>query len=104
MNRLAALSFVSVLAMAGVAQAEEPPRPIRLNQTGLEANGPKRAILADPSTAPLDWTLLGPAGAGAAQGNTRVFGDAAASGEHVHQIDFSSVRKPGDGYRLKVGS
>lgn len=104
MTRLAALSFVSALVLASVAHAEEPPRPIRLNQTGLEANGPKRAVLADPSKTPLDWTLLDASGAAVASGKTKAFGDDAASGEHVHQIDFSNFRKAGDGYRLKVGA
>jgi len=104
MTRLAALSFASLLTLAGAVRAEEPPRPIRLNQTGLEVFGPKRAILADPSKTALDWTLLDASGAVTAQGKTRVFGDDTASGEHVHQIDFSSVRKAGDGYRLKVGA
>lgn len=104
MTRLAALSFASLLVLAGVAHAEEAPRPIRLNQTGLEANGPKRAVLADASKSPLDWTLLDASGAIVASGKTKVFGDDAASGEHVHQIDFSGLRKAGDGYRLKVGA
>lgn len=104
MIRLAALSFASLLALTSAARAEDAPSPIRLNQTGLEALGPKRAVLADPSTAPLDWTLLDASGAAVAQGKTRMFGDDAASGEHVHQIDFSAFRKAGDGYRLKVGA
>lgn len=104
MIRLAALSFASLLALTSAARAEDAPSPIRLNQTGLEALGPKRAVLADPSTAPLDWTLLDASGAAVAQGKTRMFGEDAASGEHVHQIDFSSFRKAGDGYRLKVGA
>lgn len=104
MSRLAVLSFVSCLALAGAAQAEDAPLPIRLNQTGLEASGPKRAVLADPATAPLVWTLLDAKGASVAQGKTRVFGDDAASGEHVHQIDFSAFQKAGEGYRLKVGT
>lgn len=109
MTRLAALSFASLLAFSpvvwvGAVRAEEAPRPIRLNQTGLEALGPKRAVLADPSKDPLDWTLLDASGAVVVQGKTKVFGDDAASGEHVHQIDFSGVRKAGEGYRLKVGA
>lgn len=103
MIRLAALSFAALLAVTGAARAEETPRPIRLNQTGLEAGGPKRAILADPSKTPLDWTLLDASSAVAAQGKTKVFGDDPASGEHVHQIDLSTFHKAGDGYRLKVG-
>jgi len=104
MTRLAALSFASLLVLTGAASAEEAPRPIRLNQTGLEANGPKRAMLAAPSKTPLDWTLLDASGAVLVQGRTKVFGDDAASGEHVHQIDFSSLRTSADGYRLKVGA
>jgi endoglucanase len=104
MIRPAALCLVSLLALTRAAHADDAPRPIRLNQTGLEAVGPKRAVLADPATTPLDWTLLNASGAVAAQGKTKVFGDDAASGEHVHQIDFSSFRAAGDGYRLKVGA
>ena len=104
MTRLAALSIVSFLAVASPIRAEDAPAPIRLNQTGLEALGPKRAVLADPSNAPLDWTLQDASGSVVAQGKTKVFGDDAASGEHVHQIDFSTFRKAGDSYRLKVGA
>ena len=94
-----------MLALAGVAKAaEEPARPIRLNQLGVEASGPKRAMLADPSTAPLPWTLSDAKGAVVASGQTKVFGDDAASGEHVHQIDFSGFKGSGDGYRLSVGA
>ncbi len=104
MSRLAVLTAVSLLALATTARAEEAPRPIRLNQTGVEADGPKRAMLADPSATPLDWSLVDAAGKVVVHGKTRVFGDDAASGEHVHQIDFSAFRKAGDGYRLKVGA
>lgn len=104
MIRLAALSLVSTLALTSAALADETPRPIRLNQTGFEAQGPKRAILADPSKTPLDWVLLNAEGAAIAKGKTAVFGDDKASGEHVHQIDLSAFRKAGDGYRLKVGA
>ena len=104
MTRLAALSLASLFVLASAVRAEEAPRPIRLNQTGLEANGPKRAVLADPSKAPLEWTLTDASGVVVLQGKTKVFGDDAASGEHVHQIDFSGFRKAGDGYRLRVGA
>ncbi|MEA1648164.1 glycoside hydrolase family 9 protein [Nitrospirillum sp. BR 11164] len=92
---------------AGTALADEAPHtpmaPITLNQTGLESAGPKLAILADPATVPLDWRLVDAQGAVVAQGKTRVYGDDAASGRHVHQIDFSQVRQAGQGYRLTVG-
>ncbi|PZR36515.1 glycoside hydrolase family 9 protein [Caulobacter segnis] len=102
-SRLVALSFAALLPLATTVRAEEAPRPIRLNQTGVEARGPKRAMLASPSLQPLGWALLDAKGAVALTGKTRVFGDDAASGEHVHQIDFTAFAKPGNGYRLKVG-
>jgi endoglucanase len=88
---------------AGIAVADEAPSAITLNQTGLESAGPKLAILADPATVPLDWRLVDAQGRAVAQGKTRVYGDDAASGQHVHQIDFSEVRQAGQGYQLKVG-
>jgi endoglucanase len=95
-----ALDGVSV----GVQAAEPPARSIRLNQMGVETAGPKRAMVADPATAPLAWTLRDAQGAVVARGQTKVFGDDAASGEHVHQIDFSAFQSSGDGYRLAVGA
>jgi endoglucanase len=38
-----------------------------------------------------------------AKGLTRVVGDDAASGEHVHQVDFSGFHTGGEGFRLVVG-
>ena len=102
-SRLPLMAVVLTLALCGAAAAEAPPRAIRLNQLGVEASGPKRAVLADPSTTPLAWTLRDAKGAAVASGQTRVFGDDAASGEHVHQIDFASFKGRGDGYRLVVG-
>jgi endoglucanase len=104
MSRLAALALVSTLALTNTVLADEAARPIRLNQTGFELQGPKRAILADPAKSPLEWLLLNPDGVAVAKGKTAVFGDDRASGEHVHQIDLSAFRKAGDGYRLKVGA
>ncbi|MBB6250785.1 glycoside hydrolase family 9 protein [Nitrospirillum iridis] len=98
--------FLSVLALVmatGTARAEEAPSVLTLNQTGLEGAGPKVAILADAVSAPLDWRLTDARGLVVATGRTRVFGDDAASGQHIHQIDFSDVRQVGQGYRLTVG-
>lgn len=92
------------LTLSGLAQADESAAPIRLNQLGVEAAGPKRAVLADPSIAPLPWTLRNGKGAIVASGKTKVFGADASSGEHVHQIDFSGFKGSGDGYRLSVGA
>src|SRR5438270_868303 len=76
---------------------------VRVNQAGYLPSAAKiAAVLADGS-APLDWQLLDKAGRVVAAGKSRPFGEDAAAGEPVHQIDFSSVTTAGQGYRLRVG-
>jgi len=92
------------LALAAPALAQtEPAAAVRMNQVGLLATGPKRAIVANAATASLPWRLVNSAGATIAQGQTRVHGRDAASGEHVHVADFSGFAGAGDGFRLIVG-
>ena len=76
---------------------------IRLNQAGFETHGPKTATVPNPSRQPLDWRVLDEAGRQVAEGRTSVFGEDAASGEHVHTVLFSDIRTPGSAYRLVVG-
>src|SRR3546814_7162416 len=52
-----------------------------------------RALLPDAATAPLGWTLTDAGGATVAQGKTIVIGDDAASGEHLHLIDFGGFKR-----------
>jgi endoglucanase len=78
--------------------------PVRVNQHGYVANGPKRATVVTAATTPQPWQLLDAAGVVAAQGNTTVYGDDAMSGDRVHTVDFSNVRTVGTGYTLVVGS
>src|SRR3546814_16098798 len=92
------------LALAGTAANSPPDVPIRLNQIGLLPDGPKRALLPDAATAPLGWTLTDAGGATVAQGKTIVIGDDAASGEHLHLIDFGGFKGRGEGFRLHVGA
>jgi endoglucanase len=89
---LAASAFALVAAAA--------PSPVRLNQVGILADGPKRAVVADPSKAPLPWRLLDARGRVRGSGLTQVFGDDPWSGEHVHRVDFEGAQ--GAGYRLEV--
>src|SRR3546814_19278215 len=63
-----------------------------------------RALLPDAATAPLGWTLTDAGGATVAQGKTIVIGDDAASGEHLHLIDFGGFKGRGEGFRLHVGA
>jgi endoglucanase len=92
-----------LVAAVPLLLAAGDPSPVRLNQVGLVPDGPKRAVLADASRAPLDWRLVDSAGRTRSTGRTSVFGADRWSGEHVHRIDFGGFRKQGTGYRLIVG-
>ncbi|MCM8730611.1 glycoside hydrolase family 9 protein [Hephaestia sp. GCM10023244] len=98
-------AFLAVaLAGSATASPQPPAAPIRLNQIGLLPDGAKRALLPDAASAPLGWTLTDATGKTVASGMTRVTGDDAASGEHLHLIDFGSFRGRGEGFRLHVGA
>lgn len=75
---------------------------IRLNQLGYTPNAPKIAVIVHDASQPLTWTLLDAGTAAVAEGQTTVFGRDKASGEHLHQADFTAVTAPGDGYVLQV--
>ena len=68
------------------------------------ANGPKRALLPNPSLQPLPWRLLDASGVARAEGRTIVIGADEASGESLHLIDFSDFAGTGIDYRLNVGN
>ncbi|MEU7893995.1 glycoside hydrolase family 9 protein [Nonomuraea sp. NPDC049152] len=76
--------------------------PVRVNQLGYLPGGPKRATIVTAATRPLAWRLLDAAGRAVATGVTRVHGDDAMSGDHVHLADFTGYRANGT-YRLAVG-
>jgi endoglucanase len=97
---LAASALCAAACVSAAIPAQEAPRTIRLNQVGILADGPKRAMLPNPSRTPLPWRLVDRSGATVASGSTQVFGNDAGSGEHVHRIDFSSFAGTGEGFRL----
>ena len=88
---------------APAERAAAPPARVRVNQVGYLPGLPKVAVVPSPARSPLDWQLVDRAAHVVAAGKTRVFGDDAAAGEHLHQIDFSSVTTAGTGFRLRVG-
>ena len=97
--RIAAVGVAAILTIA----ADAPPQPaIRLNQIGFQPGSAKYAIAADPSLTALPWSVTNASGAVVARGQTSLFGDDPASGDHIHQIDLSALDKPGE-YRLTVG-
>ena len=99
--------FVGAVFGMFAVSAPEPaeadrPREIRLNQVGLLPDGPKRALLPNPSPEPLPWRLLNSAGEIRAEGRTTVIGADAPSGEHLHLVDFSGFPGTGSGFRIAV--
>ena len=78
------------------------PQGVRVNQVGYLPNRAKRAIVVNKAASPLPWELRDSAGRIVADGETTVFGDDTASGDHVHTADFSSFTTPGADYTLQV--
>jgi endoglucanase len=91
---------LALIAAAFLSVAAAPPAQIRLNQLGLLADGPKRAMFANASNAPMPWQLIDSSGRVQASGTTEPFGNDSESGEHVHRVDFSGFRGTGTGYHL----
>ena len=77
---------------------------VRVNQLGYLPKQPKLAVLVSDADAPVPWELVDASGEVVARGNSQPRGDDAASGEHVHAIDFSSASAEGDGFVLRAGS
>ncbi|HCT75698.1 MAG TPA: endoglucanase, partial [Micromonosporaceae bacterium] len=78
--------------------------PVRVNQHGYLATGPKHATIVNDSLQPLGWELRDGAGAVVQSGLTQVHGADAMSGDHVHLADFSAISTVGSGYTLAVGA
>lgn len=81
-----------------------PTSGVRVNQESYVPGLPKRATVISDATTPLTWTLKNSAGTAVATGQTRPRGADAASGEKVHEIDFSAYETEGTGYTLTVGA
>lgn len=97
------LLLIATLAMPAAASEATHELPnIRFNQLGFQPDGPKRAIVVNDSKTPLDWQIVDASGKAVAAGRTTVFGTNTGSGEHVHQVDFSTLRAAGSQYRLIV--
>ncbi|MBM6575985.1 glycoside hydrolase family 9 protein [Microvirga sp. SRT01] len=95
------LPAVVMLTAATPPPASEPVSAIRLNQIGFLPDSGKRAVMADASKSPLPWRVVDPSGNTITSGRTTVVGDDAASGDHVHLIEFGRLATPGT-YRVVV--
>ncbi|MFO7178122.1 MAG: glycoside hydrolase family 9 protein [Pseudomonadota bacterium] len=85
-------------------RTREPPPRVAVNQIGYFPRGIKVATVRTSATEPVAWELVDASGKAVANGTTTVFGNDAASGEHVHVVDFSAFTTPGTGYVLRVGT
>jgi len=79
------------------------PAQVSVNQTGYFPKGEKIASLAQNSTDPLEWKILNSSGEVVLSGMTIVLGEDAASGDFLHEIDFSEFATPGSGYQIQAG-
>ncbi|MBW8192654.1 glycoside hydrolase family 9 protein [Neiella marina] len=83
------------------AQQATTADTIRLNQHGYAPAATKRATIVSESKSPLTWQIMSADEQQMISGVSQVFGADGASGEHLHQIDFSALQLPGH-YRLDV--
>ena len=81
-----------------------PVARLVVNQIGYLPRAEKLAVVRSQASAPESWELIDASAAVVAKGSTVVHGADAASGEHVHVIDFSKASAEGEGYRLRVGA
>jgi len=89
-------------APAGLPNPDTRTVRVRVNQVGYRPGSTKRASLADGSNDRLPWALRDQSGQVVARGLTWVLGNDPASGDHVHEADFSCVDRVGYGYRLQI--
>jgi endoglucanase len=84
-----------------VVRTQVLPR-IRVNQVGYLPDFAKAAVVKSTSKEPLAWTLVDGANANVMSGKTAPYGEDKAAGELDHFLDFTSVKAPGKGYRLRI--
>jgi endoglucanase len=103
----AALGFCAALNGGAAGQPEPAGQPasttVRLNQIGYAPDFVKKATMVSDARQPLAWEVRDGRGRVVGSGRTTVFGFDAASGEHVHVADFSTVSRDGTGYTLRAG-
>jgi len=82
-------------------QAEALPA-VRVNQLGYFPKGEKVAVWVSNEATPQVWKLVDDKKQELATGKTKPLGQDSASGEALHEIDFSSVAVEGQAYVLEV--
>lgn len=101
-----ALSFVlgvtGCKAPSGLAWAESSAPAARVNQLGYLPQGPKRVTIESESPTPLVAELVDENGAVLWSGKTKPKGLDAASGDPVHELDFSAFTGTAASVRVRV--
>ncbi|WP_114559337.1 glycoside hydrolase family 9 protein [Desertihabitans aurantiacus] len=97
---------VDDVSLTGGAEPE-PYEPdtgpaVRVNQVGYLPEGPKRATVVSAEDRPQPWELRQD-GVVVRRGSTAPAGLDPSAGVEVHTVDFSAVRRTGDGFTLRVG-
>ncbi len=90
-----------------VPTPEAPPAPVPnvlVNQVGYPPGLGEIAIVKSDAATPLAWQLVDASGSAVLSGMTTVRGADVASGDRVHELDFSPFTRPGTGYVLRVGA
>jgi len=72
---------------------------VRVNQVGYLRFATKVGVIVDLSTSPIGWQIQDASGSVVLSGVTTVYGNDSASGDHVHQADFTALNELG-AYRL----
>ncbi|GAB3221635.1 glycoside hydrolase family 9 protein [Glycomyces halotolerans] len=98
----AALAAGAVAMIPAHADHENPGPDIRVNQHAYTADGAKGATFVSGSSTGQSWELVDASGAVVDSGTTSVHGYDHASGDSVHNIDFSDYDTPGTGYRVRI--
>lgn len=80
-----------------------PGQKISVNQVGYFTDAPKIGAFASERKTPQAWLLKDANGQTVLSGNTVVKKYDRASGDIVHQVDFSAYVTPGKGYTLEAG-
>jgi endoglucanase len=89
-----------------VPRPDPPPPPVPgvlVNQVGYLPGVAEIAIVKSDAAVPVKWELVDRSGAVVSSGMTTVRGADAASGDRVHEADFSAFARSGTGYVVRVG-
>ena len=98
------LHLVDPTYVAPPPRLAQPLPPVRVNQVGLFANGPKRATWLTAVTSPAPFELVDGEGRVVFRGRTQPAPRDPSSGDAVQVVDFSGYRGPGQRLRLRVAA